>query len=1011
MARGRKATGGGNGVEVADYRHDDTRKNIPPAKIAAEGRVPDVPKITYSYSPRLDPALRFDGTGGADALPELLATARQRALTDDEARALAEALRAHEPWLEWAGKRESKAINVDPVALHIHERVSAQAILKVAARQDVTRDLFADPQQEYRQAVQFYQHDIDWTNRLILGDSLQVMASLAQREDLAGKVQMIYFDPPYGIRFGSNFQTEVGNRESRENEKGLTREVEMIRAFRDTWHLGVHSYLAYLRDRLLAAHELLTDSGSVFVQIGDENVHLVGGVLDDVFGRRNRVSQITIQKTTSSTGGLISNVCDFVLWYAKDAAEIKYRPLYQVKMRGGSGGQHYSGVELETGERTSAGRFTDDSLPESAQFFTSGDLQSAGMGREKGLGAASWFPVPINGKEYLPSTKARWKTNEEGMRRIVRAERALPQDTALRYVRYIDDFPAYAIHNVWSDVGGAPNKAYVVETAPTIIERCMLMTTDPGDLVLDPTCGGGTTAAVAEEWGRRWITIDTSRVAVAIARQRIMTAKYEYFELADGSKGVDGGFQYKTVPHITLKSIAQNDKLDPIFAKHEPILDERLKDCNTALSSVTDELGQKLQTKLAVKQRAEGKRAITDADTRRWTLPAKGAAFEHWTVPFDTDPDWPSALSEAVTAYRAAWRAKMDEVNACIADNAEQEELVDQPVVKRGVVRVSGPFTVEAVQPPEISLGDVLETPIGGAPDEIEDTFVGGSAGTATADGDSQAKNAEAYLDQMMRLLKVDGVRFPDNKQMRFSRLDPMGGRSNAIHAEGRWVPDGEADDDQEGRATVAVAFGPQYGPVTAKQVEQLIRAASRRGYDDLVIAGFNFDGAAQAVIDEADHPDLRVHMAHIRPDVNPGMAGLLKEQPGAQLFTVFGQPRTTLDGPNRDGDYVVRMDGVDIYNPVDNTVTPSRADKVAAWFLDTDYDGRTFCITQAFFPDKSAWAKLAKALGGVVDPDAFEKLSGTESMPFPAGKHGCVAVKVIDPRGNEVMRVHRLEG
>lgn len=1005
MARGRKATGGGNGVEVADYRHDDTRKNIPPAKIAAEGRVPDVPKITYSYSPRLDPSLRFDGTGGADALPELLATARQRALTDEEARSLAEALRAHEPWLEWAGKRESKAIDVDPVALHIHERVSAQAILKVAARQDVTRDLFADPQQEYRQAVQFYQHDIDWTNRLILGDSLQVMASLAQREDLAGKVQMIYFDPPYGIRFGSNFQVDVSDRDSNDQEKYLTREPEMIRAYRDTWSLGVHSYLSYLRDRLHAARDLLKDSGSIFVQIGDENLPSISLVLDEVFGRSNRIQIITIKKKSSTQKG--QSVVDYIVWYAKDRSIVKMPDVFTDPGLP-EDSDKYRRVELPNGERRPVGLLDDAEKQKFAASFVRDDYPVV----SQHYSATRTKRINVEGREVYCGADKQWRYDiETGMKRLEKAGRLRAGSGSAFGVAYWGDSRLAAYPNVWTDVHGESNPIYVVQTNRKIVERCMLMSTDPGDLVLDPTCGSGTTAYVAEQWGRRWITTDTSRVAVAIARQRLMTADFEYFNLKDDAKGVDGGFQYKTVGHITLRSIAKNEHLDPIFAKHEPILDARLTACNSALSSLSDEVRQKLQTKLVTKQRAEGKRAITDADVRRWTLPAKGAAFEHWTVPFDTDPDWPAVLSDAVVAYRAAWRDKMDEVNECIANNAEQTELVDQPVPRRGVLRVSGPFTVEAVQPPEISLGDVLETPVGGAPDEIEDTFVGGSAGTATADGDSQAKNAEAYLDQMMRLLKVDGVRFPDNKQMRFSRLDPMGGRSNAIHAEGRWVPDGEADDDQEGRATVAVAFGPQYGPVTAKQVEQLIRAASRRGYDDLVIAGFNFDGAAQAVIDEADHPDLRVHMAHIRPDVNPGMAGLLKEQPGAQLFTVFGQPRTTLDGPNRDGDYVVRMDGVDIYNPVDNTVTPSRADKVAAWFLDTDYDGRTFCITQAFFPDKSAWAKLAKALGGVVDPDAFEKLSGTESMPFPAGKHGCVAVKVIDPRGNEVMRVHRLEG
>jgi adenine-specific DNA-methyltransferase len=326
-------------------------------------------------------------------------------------------------------------------------------------------------------------------------------------------------------------------------------------------------------------------------------------------------------------------------------------------------------------------------------------------------------------------------------------------------------------------------------------------------------------------------------------------------------------------------------------------------------------------------------------------------------------------------------------------------------VVVPGITRVSGPFTVEAVQPAEANLDEAV-SPIDGAPESLDETFA--EAGGAGASNDPQ--NAEAYLDQMLRLLKMDGVRFLDNRVMKFSRLEPLGVRSQAIHAEGRWALEGEADADPEGDATVAVAFGPQYGPVTAKQVEQLIRASARRGYDELVIAGFAFDGAAQAAIEEAEHPDLRVHMANIRPDVNPGMAGLLKDAPAAQLFTVFGKPRSRLESAGTD-EWRVVMEGVDIYDPVSNIVSCSRADKVAAWFVDSDYDGRCFCITQAFFPDKDAWGKLAAALKGVVDEDAFAALSGTVSLPFAKGEHACVAVKVIDPRGNEVMRLHRLEG
>ena len=606
--------------------------------------------------------------------------------------------------------------------------------------------------------------------------------------------------------------------------------------------------------------------------------------------------------------------------------------------------------------------------------------------------------------------QTRWKTNEQGMRRLLGAERVEASGTRAGYARYLDDFPVFLVTNFWDDVMSSymADKRYVVQTNPKIIERCMVMATDPGDLVLDPTCGSGTTAYVAEQWGRRWITTDTSRVAVAIARQRLLTAKYEFFRFKDESAGVAGGFRYRTVPHITLKSIAQNANLDPIFAKQEPILDARLAAANAELEAVPDKLRHDLRVKLALKQKHEGKKAITDADCRRWELPTKGKGWQHWEIPFDTDPDFPGPLKQAVEAYRAAWRAKMDEVNACIVANADQEELVDQPAIDRKITRVSGPFTVEAVQPPEMSLGDatIVDTGFAGGPDELAGTFV-----IREVQMGESVQNLEAYLSKMVNLLRMDGVRFPDNKQKKFTRLEAIyaTGSSAGIHAEGRWVNIGETDEDSEGDATVGVVFGPQYGPITAKMIEEVIKPAARR-YDDLVFAGFSFDGAAQAVIDEGV-PRLRLHIAHIRPDVNPGMNGLLKEQPGSQLFTVFGRPRTTVKGPDGDGMYTVEMEGVDVYDPVKNTVVDTGAAKVAAWFVDGDYDGRTFCITQAFFPDRSAWDKLSKALAGVVDPERFELFSGTVSLPFPAGKHKSIAVKVIDPRGNEVMRVHALGG
>ena len=963
--------------DVEDYRHDATRKNNPPAGLAAQGMLRERPKQSYSYDPHRPPVLRFDETGASDKLPELLEIAQQRALKPDEARMLAEALRNHKPWLEWSGKREARSFEVNPVALHIHERISAKAVLRVAARQDIQRDLFADPQQEYREAVQFYQHDVDWSNRLILGDSLAVMSSLARREDLAGKVQMIYIDPPYGIKHSSNFQPTVFQRSVGDSERDLTREPEQIKAYRDTWALGIHSYLAYLRDRLITARELLTDSGSIFFQISDENVHRVRSLLDDVFGSDNFISLISFQKT----GGLISRglvrTVDYLCWYAKNAASVKVHQLYLPRRAGDTSLDRYDLSRSVHGElrRLTPQEKYSNVLPKDQNRCRQVALESANPR----------FEFEYHGQSF----SQRWKTNAMGLGRLGNADRLVVAGKRLNYIRYVSDFPVIPLTDRWESVQVGRGLLYVVQTAETIIRNCMLMTTDPGDLVLDPTCGGGTAAHVAEQWGRRWITIDTSRVAIALARQRLLTASFDYYEVQDEARGISGGLKYKTVPHITLKSIAQNVALDPIFEKYEPILAEKLKQLNGALQDVVPQVRTTLLTKLVEKEKKKGKRSITDADTRRWKLPTQ--VWQEWEVPFDTDPDWPPQLQESLTEYREVWRAKMDEVNECIAASADQEVLVDQPEVDRKKLRVSGPFTVEAVQPIE----EFLDTTSSIDDDILNDleTFEDNTIAL-----DQEPANVEAHLEQMLRLLRNDGVRFPENKVMNFAQLEPVEG--DVIHAEGSW----EGDEER----LVGVVFGPQHGPVTVMQVEQCLPIASRRGYSDLVFAGFSFEGAAQAIIQDDPNPRVRVHMAHINPDV--AMGDLLKETPSSQLFTVFGLPRTSIR-KTKDSQYVVTMEGVDVYNPLDNTVIPTGANKVAAWFLDSDYDGRTFCITQAFFPDKSAWQKIARALKGVMDGDRFEAFSGTKSLPFPAGDHQCVAVKVIDPRGNEVMRIHSLKG
>ena len=1026
-------------VTTADYRHgDEKRKNIPPAKIAAEGKVPKAETVRYQYSEHLRPALRFDRSGRPDAFPGLIAKAGKQPLTEAEQRMLADALRTQRPWLEWAGKQEQDErgfFEVDPVALHIHERVSTQAIMRAVAREDVQRELFADPQQSYAEAVQFYRHDVDWANRLILGDSLQVMASLGRREDLAGKVQVIYMDPPYGIKFASNFQPQMGNRDVKDREQDLTREPEMVKAYRDSWTLGVHSYLTYLRDRLRAARELLTDDGAIFVQIGDENIHRVRCLLDDVFGDNNFVSLITFRTSVPLGATYVPGVCNYVLFYARNREQLKFRRVFREKAVGEGGA--YNAYVLPSGEiRTMRKAESTGSveLPDRAQPFFNLSMLSAGTTR------SCVYEMEAFGRKFNPGGGRSWKTNPEGFSRLVKAERIIPTESTLRYILLHSDYSVGELVDLWADVGSVLDKIYVVQTNIKVVERCLLMTSDPGDLVLDPTCGSGTTAYVAEKWGRRWITCDTSRVALSLARHRLMTSKFDYYRLRsvgaeDVARNPNGTWltdqtgeisgkatlDCEVVPHVTLGSIARNVSLDPIVAKHEPILARALEKLNIEMAGVGAAVKESLVEKLIAKHREQGARAVTEADRRRWLLPdtesrliravqtrkpLKGVTAKQaedyrgaiprglwraWEVPFDTDRDWPEPLQRALSAYRAARRDKLDEVNACIAANAEVEELVNKPKVVTAVVRVAGPFSVEGVRPEELSLGE------DGLFDPTANEFEPGEA-----DDDSTVRNAEAYLSQMVRHLWSDGVTFLNNRKKTFAEIESLFEDSSAsvIHAAGAWNEVGS-----EGDNTVAVSFGPQYGPVTVLQVEEAIREA--RQYEELVVAGFSFDAETFAVVEEPGHPKLRVHLAQIRPDLNEAMDGLLKVTPNSELFTVFGQP--DVDVTETEDGWVCSLMGVEIYDPVKNTVLSAGAEKVAAWFLDSDFDGRCFCVTQAFFPDQNAWEKIARALGGSADPEAFEKLKGTTSLPFGKGKYARIAVKVIDPRGNEVMAIRTL--
>jgi adenine-specific DNA-methyltransferase len=1014
-------------TETTDFRHNSAKRtNIPPAKIASEGKVPKVGKQKYAYSPHLNPILRFDTEGRADKVQDVVdkACAGKSLLPEEQ-----EILRAvgenwASPWLEWSGKQEEHDKRwrmVDPVALHIHERISANAILSAAKRKDIQRSLFADPELEYQEAVQFYKHDMDWANRLILGDSLQVMSSLARRERLNAKVQMIYIDPPYGINYKSNFQPEVGKRDVKEVENDLTREPEMVSAFRDTWKLGVHSYLSYLRDRLIVAKELLAETGSVFVQISDENLHRVTQLMDEVFGSENFMAVVNWRSMTPLGQKGMARNYDYLLWYSKKADTAFVQPLF-VPTQITEEPEYCFVAEPGGGAKKLVG---DERLGKSVKpyIFKRSVLTSSGYT------PSCTFPFDFQDKTHNPLSGKSWRTTPQGIKRLIEAERIIVLGKNPYFRQYHSDFGHRHLENSWHDTaaGFSDPKTYVVQTHEKIIQRCMLMTTRPGDLILDPTCGGGTSAVVAEQWGRRWITIDTSRVAIALSRKRLIAKMFPHYKVKAGSGDPAEGFEFATIPHIELgRDIAQNEYLDPIVQKYEGVLAEKLQSISAAISKTSLSIKSGLINKLVSKVGAEGISSITEADRRRWLLPGitrqqVEAAFagtkkitakqinnfvdsippertlEHWQVPFDADSDCPTFLESAISEYRNAWQEKMVEVNACIAANAKQEILVDKPFVVKGVVRVSGPFTVEGVMPEELMIASD-ETLDGQFNNNLDFREVGQTV-------DSEGQNLHAYLSGMVTHIKKDGVCFIGGNNLKFERLESVfaSGSASAIHAEGVWEGGGT-----DRPARVGIGFGPQKGPVTAKQVEELVRGASRNGYDELVVAGFSFDAEAHAIVQEAGHPKLKIHMAHIRPELNSDMAALLKDTPKSQLFTVFGAP--SIEIVKAGDEFSVTLEGVDIYDPVRNTVQSTGAAKVAAWFLDSDFDGRCFCVTQAFFPDQNAWERLAKALKDVVDPNAFEAFKGTTSLPFKLGKNRQVAVKVIDPRGNEVMTVHKLE-
>jgi adenine-specific DNA-methyltransferase len=938
--------------KVEDFRHVEAqRRNNPPAGMASTYEVRERQIKRYAYDPHLDPQL------------------------------------------VWAGKAEQTSFDVEVVPLHIHERISTRAILDAVRRpQGVSLELFGETPLPADKQIEFYQHEVGWANRLILGDSLLVMNSLLVKEGMAGKVQMIYMDPPYSIKYSSNFQPRIDRRDVKDRDEDLTHEPEQIKAYRDTWQLGIHSYLTYLRDRLLLCRELLHESGSKFVQINDENLHLVRCLLDEVFGRENFVAVVTFVKTSGKGGATLDTINDFLLWYAKDRSQIKYHQLYLEKELGGEGTKGYENLELPDGTRR---RLTGMEL-EASFLLTSGArvfMAGAMTSQEEGV---TTFEYSYEGRIFYPGKNNHWKTNREGMERLRQADRFFSVGNTLRFVRFLDEVPTRFLTNVWTDTGIAgawgDQKVYAVQTSIKVVERCILMTTDPGDLVFDPTCGSGTTAYCAEKWGRRWITCDTSRVAIAIARQRLMTAKFDYYELKDSKRGPAGGFNYETVPHITLESIARNTEIDTIAAKYQPQIDQALADLNRVLGrnwkewEVPREIPHPLwpeEARKAYWRLIELRKSPKKEEAARLLETIHKQTGHRWELEKIPEPippeNWPEDAKEAFHRFWMLKRKKRREIDESIQRNAPQEVLYDRPKIVNGVIRVSGPFTVEAIPLPAVEDPQALRTKTEVEEAQIRVNDLGGD-----------------YITTMINLLKQQGgIIFPGRKKLELKNIRTA--QLSYIHA--------EAEANQNGDTMrVAISFGPKHGPLVAHQVLEAIPVAKANGYNILIFAGFAFDPEAQSLIQRVPVKGLQVQFANISPDVLVG--DLLKTTRASQIFSVFGQPDIKVE-KQTDNMYIVKLLGVDIYDPLTGEVQSTSGENVAAWFLDTDYDGRTFHICQAFFPgDPNAWEKLQRALKAYIDPKIFEKMRGTISLPFKIGEHTRVAVKVIDFRGNEVIWV-----
>ena len=919
--------------QIESFSHDDaSRRNIPPAEYQTMVQNQEKTPLQVAYerrNPDLDPQLIWRGKDLLDDSPLV--------------------------------------VNAPP--LYIQEKIHPKVLIEDLKRRSKQGggaaeqiDLFSAfnglPSEEAK--TEFYQHDQNWSNRMILGDSLQVMASLAEREGLRGKVQCFYFDPPYGIKFNSNFQWSTTSRDVKDGKADhITREPEQVKAFRDTWRDGIHSYLSYLRDRLTVARDLLTDSGSIFVQIGDENFHYITALLDETFGSNNRIALIPFVTTGGQSASDLGNIFNYLIWYAKSKPTLKYRQMFQEKGLREGGGWAHSRAELPDMSRPNLGVPEVKARMERGESIRAYSLDGITSQGSTGSGSSEFL---FQGKKYACGHNAHWKTSLEGMPRLVRANRIESSTNSIRYVRFLDDFAIQPITNLWDDTnrpGYIDAKTYVVQTSAKVIERCIQMATDPGDLVLDPTCGSGTTATVAEQWGRRWITIDTSRVALALARARIMGARYPFYLLADSCEGqlkeaevtrtapssqpVQGnirqGFVYERVPHITLKSIANNAEIDVIWEKWQAKLEPLREELNTSL----------------------------------------GKSWQEWEIPREAEAQWPDAAKTRQTEWWQARIALQKEIDKSIAAKAEFEYLYDKPYGDNKKVRVAGPFTVESLSP--------HRTMIVNHDESLVDPYKQG----ATAEG---ATDFSQMILETLRATPVQQAHKED--RISFESLDGWPGSYIA----GR----GTYRDADGNIKTAGIFIGPEFGTVSRVDLVEAARECADAGFDVLISCAFNYEAQSTEFDKLGPLPVLKARMnadLHMQPD--------LKNTGKGNLFVIFGEPDIDIfDAP--DDKIQVKINGVDVFDPSTGEVRSDEPATIACWFIDSDYNGESFFVRQAYFLGQNdPYKSLKTSLKAEIDSDAWESLNSDTSVPFAKPSTGRIAVKVINHLGDEVMKVYRV--